>query len=221
MNLRCEQVVKRIAEMCGDEVGFDRGVYESEKKTSYRNYAISYHLMENKCFPVGTSIRENMEFYLQLCATTVSCESGAAVAATLANGGVSPFHSDDQRILLPAAVRNTLSLMHSCGMYDYSGKFAFHVGLPAKSGVAGGLLVVVPNVMGIMCRSPRLDIRGNSVKGVQFCRELVEHHNFHVYDNLRHMIRKTNPRALRRELTDLELQLGKIYRKLKKRLEIV
>ena len=86
-----------------------------------------------QCFPVGTNIHENMKFYLQLCATTVTCESGAVAAATLANGGVNPFYTDEGRTLLPGAVRNTLSLMHSCGMYDYSGKFAFHVRVRAHS----------------------------------------------------------------------------------------
>ncbi|MEQ2164691.1 hypothetical protein GOODEAATRI_009342, partial [Goodea atripinnis] len=104
---------------------------------------------------------------LQLCAIEVTCESASVMAATLANGGICPITGE--RVLSPEAVRNTLSLMHSCGMYDFSGQFAFHVGLPAKSGVAGGILLVVPNVMGIMCWSPPLDKLGNSVRGIQFC----------------------------------------------------
>uniref|UniRef100_F6YEB2 glutaminase n=1 Tax=Monodelphis domestica TaxID=13616 RepID=F6YEB2_MONDO len=113
------------------------------------------------------------------------------MAATLANGGFCPITGE--RILSPEAVRNTLSLMHSCGMYDFSG-FAFHVGLPAKSGVAGGILLVVPNVMGMMCWSPPLDKMGNSVKGIHFCHDLVSLCNFHNYDNLRHFAKKLDPR---------------------------
>uniref|UniRef100_A0A672N2X0 glutaminase n=1 Tax=Sinocyclocheilus grahami TaxID=75366 RepID=A0A672N2X0_SINGR len=114
------------------------------------------------------------------------------MAATLANGGFCPITGE--RVLNPEAVRDTLSLMHSCGMYDFSGQFAFHVGLPAKSGVSGGILLVVPNVMGIMCWSPPLDKLGNSVRGIQFCTDLLQLFNFHNYDNLRHFAKKLDPR---------------------------
>ncbi|CAB1328400.1 unnamed protein product, partial [Coregonus sp. 'balchen'] len=127
-----------------------------------------------------------------LCSIEVTCESASVMAATLANGGFCPITGE--RVLSPEAVRDTLSLMHSCGMYDFSGQFAFHVGLPAKSGVAGGILLVVPNVMGIMCWSPPLDKLGNSVRGIQFCTDLVSLFNFHNYDNLRHFAKKHDPR---------------------------
>ncbi|CAK8678728.1 unnamed protein product [Clavelina lepadiformis] len=212
---RFHYVLDNITELCGrEQVGFDNTVFLSEKETSYRNFAIAYYLMEKDCFPPNTQLEPTLDFYLQLCAITATCESASVAAATFANGGVSPLFEHQKRLLGPVAVRNTLSLMHSCGMYDYSGKFAFHVGLPAKSGVAGGLFVVVPNVMGIMCRSPLLDEKGNSVRGIQFCEELVKHFNFHIYDDLHHSIKKSNPRNLQRELTDLELSLRKVGRRL-------
>ena len=74
--------------------------------------------------------------------------------------------------------------MSSCGMYDFSGEFAFTIGLPAKSGVSGALMIVIPNVMGICTWSPRLDTMGNSVRGIEFSKALVEKFNFHNYDNL-------------------------------------
>ena len=89
------------------------------------------------------------------------------IAASIANGGVCPITHD--KILKPDIVRDVLSLMHSCGMYDYSGQFAFKVGIPAKSGVSGAILLVIPNVMGITVFSPPLDSLGNSVRGVKFC----------------------------------------------------
>uniref|UniRef100_A0A7N8XFE1 glutaminase n=1 Tax=Mastacembelus armatus TaxID=205130 RepID=A0A7N8XFE1_9TELE len=143
------------------------GRFQSERESGDRNFAIGYYLKEKKCFPEGTDMTSVLDFYFQLCSIEVTCESASVMAATLANGGICPITGE--RVLSPEAVRNTLSLMHSCGMYDFSGQFAFHVGLPAKSGVAGGILLVVPNVMGIMCWSPPLDKLGNSVRGIQFC----------------------------------------------------
>lgn len=93
------------------------------------------------------------------------------MAATLANGGICPI--TDEKVVSSYSVRNVLSLMHSCGMYDYSGQFAFKVGLPAKSGVSGAMLIVVPNVMGICTWSPPLDPLGNSCRGLQFCEVCV------------------------------------------------
>uniref|UniRef100_A0A8B9RBK1 glutaminase n=1 Tax=Astyanax mexicanus TaxID=7994 RepID=A0A8B9RBK1_ASTMX len=108
-------------------------VFQSERESGDRNFAIGYYLKEKKCFPEGTDMTSILDFY-------------------------------------------------------------FQVGLPAKSGVAGGILLVVPNVMGIMCWSPPLDKLGNSVRGIQFCQDLVSLFNFHNYDNLRHFAKKLDPR---------------------------
>ena len=95
----------------------------------------------------------------------VNCETLAVMGATLANGGVCPTTGTNS--LGPEAVRDVLSLMHSCGMYNYSGQFAFDVGLPAKSGVSGALVLVIPNVMGIGLWSPPLDALGKGAKSGQ------------------------------------------------------
>uniref|UniRef100_A0A1A8QAT2 glutaminase n=1 Tax=Nothobranchius pienaari TaxID=704102 RepID=A0A1A8QAT2_9TELE len=188
-----DYVMNFLKKMSGNEyVGFSNATFQSERESGDRNFAIGYYLKEKKCFPEGTDMTSVLDLYFQLCSIEVTCESASVMAATLANGGICPITGE--RILSPEAVRNTLSLMHSCGMYDFSGQFAFHVGLPAKSGVAGGILLVVPNVMGIMCWSPPLDKLGNSVRGIQFCTGLVELFNFHNYDNLRHFAKKHDPR---------------------------
>ncbi|XP_036965204.1 glutaminase kidney isoform, mitochondrial isoform X2 [Acanthopagrus latus] len=188
-----DYVMNFLKNMAGNEyVGFSNATFQSERESGDRNFAIGYYLKEKKCFPEGTDMTSVLDFYFQLCSIEVTCESASVMAATLANGGICPITGE--RVLSPEAVRNTLSLMHSCGMYDFSGQFAFHVGLPAKSGVAGGILLVVPNVMGIMCWSPPLDKLGNSVRGIQFCTDLVELFNFHNYDNLRHFAKKHDPR---------------------------
>ncbi|KAJ3584047.1 hypothetical protein NHX12_014543 [Muraenolepis orangiensis] len=186
-------VMNFMNKLAGNEyVGFSNATFQSERESGDRNFAIGYYLKEKKCFPEGTDMTSILDFYFQLCSIEVTCESASVMAATLANGGFCPITGE--RVLSPEAVRNTLSLMHSCGMYDFSGQFAFHVGLPAKSGVAGGILLVVPNVMGVMCWSPPLDKLGNSVRGIQFCTDLVSLCNFHNYDNLRHFAKKLDPR---------------------------
>lgn len=106
----------------------------------------------------------------------------SVVAATLANGGVNPMTG--KRVFEQHHVRNCLSLMASCGMYDYSGEFAFTMGFPAKSGVGGGILIVIPGLMGICTFSPRLDGIGNSVRGVAVCHGLAQKFSFHNYDSL-------------------------------------
>jgi glutaminase len=127
-----------------------------------------------------------------MCSQDVTAESMSVVAATLANGGICP--TTGEKVFSTDTVRDVLSLMHSCGMYNYSGQFAFNVGLPAKSGVGGGVMLVVPNVAGFFTWSPPLDECGNSVRGIQFCEELIKIYNFHPYDNIQHTTTKKDPR---------------------------
>ncbi|XP_073470025.1 glutaminase liver isoform, mitochondrial isoform X1 [Aquarana catesbeiana] len=193
-----DYVMQFLKRMSGNEyIGFNNSTFQSEKETGDRNYAIGYYLKEKKCFPSSADMGVALDLYFQLCSLEVTCESGSVIAATLANGGICPITGE--LVLSAEAVRNTLSLMHSCGMYDLSGQFAFNVGLPAKSGVSGAILLVVPNIMGVFCWSPPLDKIGNSVRGIHFCQELVSVFNFHNYDNLRHCVRKLDPRKEKSE----------------------
>src|SRR5262249_13781498 len=154
----------------GGRVGFNNVVYLSERRTADRNFALGYSMRESRAFPAGTNLMETLEFYFQCCSIEVDAEALSVVAATLANGGVAP--TTGSRLLSTNTVRRCLSLMSSCGMYNYSGEFAFEIGLPAKSGVSGALMIVIPKTMGICIWSPRLDRNGNSVRGIEFCREL-------------------------------------------------
>ncbi|MGX1778223.1 glutaminase A [Nocardia brasiliensis] len=163
-------------------VGFNNSVYLSERKTADRNFALGYFMREHGAFPANTDLVETLEFYFQCCSIEVDTNALSVVAATLANAGINPISGD--RVFSVDTVQKCLSLMSSCGMYDYSGEFAFTIGLPAKSGVSGALMLVVPGVMGLAIWSPRLDAVGNSVRGVAFCKELVALYNFHVYDSL-------------------------------------
>ncbi|XP_045613770.2 glutaminase liver isoform, mitochondrial isoform X1 [Procambarus clarkii] len=196
---RFDYVFNMYKRLAGDEyLGFNNAVFLSEKECADRNFALAYFMRENKCFPEGTRLHETLDFYFQLCSLEITAESGAVMAATLANGGINPLTGDP--VLTVDAVRNTLTLMHSCGMYNYSGQFAFKVGLPSKSGVSGCVLLVVPNTMGICLWSPPLDTNGNSCRAVQFCMELVSRFNFHNFDNLRgHFTSKCDPRMAKAE----------------------
>jgi glutaminase len=171
---------KRLAG--GNKAGFSNSVYLSERLTADRNFALAYLMKSRGGFPENTDIVSVLEFYFQCCSIESNCRSLAIIAATLANGGVCPL--THERVLSTNTTKSVLSLMFSCGMYDYSGQFAFTVGLPCKSGVSGVIMCVVPGTVGFCIWSPRLDKFGNSVRGLEFCKSLVKRFNFHNFDNL-------------------------------------
>lgn len=187
----------------GEYIGFNNAVFLSEREAADRNYALGFYMRENKCFPKRTNLKEVMDYYFQCCSMETNCEAMSVIAASLANGGICP--TTEEKVFRPEVVRDVLSIMHSCGTYDYSGQFAFKVGLPAKSGVSGGMMLVIPNVMGIFAWSPPLDQLGNTVRGLQFCEELVNTFNFHRYDNLKHLSSKKDPRKHRYETKGLSI----------------
>ncbi|KAH8291237.1 hypothetical protein KR054_009905 [Drosophila jambulina] len=187
----------------GEYIGFNNAVFLSEREAADRNYALGFYMRENKCFPKRTNLKEVMDYYFQCCSMETNCEAMSVIAASLANGGICP--TTEEKVFRPECVRDVLSIMHSCGTYDYSGQFAFKVGLPAKSGVSGGMMLVIPNVMGIFAWSPPLDHLGNTVRGLQFCEELVNTFNFHRYDNLKHLSNKKDPRKHRYETKGLSI----------------
>ena len=167
------------AAAAGAAPGFDAAVYDSERKTADRNRALAYFMREHGCFPEESDLEEALELYFRCCSLTVDVDRLSLVAATLANGGVCPL--TERQVFQRSTVRHVLTLMLSCGMYDFSGEFAFTVGLPAKSGVAGALMIVVPGFGGFATYSPRLGPKGNSVRGVAFARALSDAFGWHLY----------------------------------------
>ena len=152
-------------------------------------------MRENGAFPERIDLEDVLDFYFQCCSVELNVETMSVVAATLANGGICPLSGE--RIFQPETVQHCLSLMSSCGMYDFSGEFAFTIGLPAKSGVSGALMIVVPNIMGICTWSPRIDEVGNSARGIDFCQRLIKTFNFHNYDVVAGVSGKKDPRLSR------------------------
>jgi glutaminase len=180
---RFDYVISRWRDFAGGaKIGFDNAVYLSERQTADRNFALGYFMREKKAFPPDADLLDVLDFYFQCCSIEASTKSLAIIAATLANGGNCPLTG--VQVMRPDHVKNCLSLMSSCGMYDFSGEFAFKVGIPAKSGVSGAILLVVPNVAGFAVWSPRLDELGNSVRGVEFSRRLVSRFKFHTFDSM-------------------------------------
>ena len=184
---RFEYIMNKWTDLSGSlyKVGFNNSVYLSEKGTADRNFALAYFMKEQNetkqvGFPDGTNINETLELYFQSCSIEVNTEILSIVASTLANGGINPFTG--KRIFSYKTVQNVLSMMLMCGMYDYSGEFAFKIGIPAKSGVAGAVMIVIPNVMGIVTWSPKLDKIGNSARGIEFCKEFGKLFSFHIFD---------------------------------------
>lgn len=195
---RFDYVFNTWRQLCSyKNVSFNNAVYLSERQTADRNFALAYFMRENKAFPEGIDLTETLEFYFQCCSIESCTHNLTIAAATLANAGVNPITGE--KLFSERVVQHCLSLMLSCGMYDFSGEFAFKIGVPAKSGVSGALFIVIPNLMGISIWSPRLDKHGNSVRGVEFCERLIEKYSFHNYDSLTRETDKKNPRKQKYE----------------------
>ena len=160
---RMERIVSGLSAFAGRRLALDEAVCVSELGHAHRNLALAYMLRNNGILtedPVPV-----VEGYIRQCSLLVSAQDLATMAATLANQGVNPVTG--QEVVSPEVVRQVLSVMFTCGMYDAAGDWATQVGIPAKSGVGGGLIGVLPGQLGIATFSPRLDSHGNSVRGVE------------------------------------------------------
>mmetsp|Transcript_21261 Transcript_21261/g.42214 ORF Transcript_21261/g.42214 Transcript_21261/m.42214 type:complete len:638 (-) Transcript_21261:247-2160(-) len=190
---RFRHIMKQWKRLTGHGyVSFSNTTYLSERASADRNFCLGYLMQGLEAFSKGndpdaeprtwsdTELVKTLELYFQCCSIVTNARSHAVVAATLAKGGVCPITND--RVFDSHYVSNATSLMLSCGMYDYSGEWAYKIGLPAKSGVSGSLLVVVPNVGGFCIYSPPLDVLGNTVRGIAFATKLVTKFNFHMFD---------------------------------------
>jgi glutaminase len=176
---RMSRVLAMFGRYCGREIHVDNSVFFSERLTGNRNRAIAY-LMLNFGM-MSEHLEQSLDLYFQQCSILVDCHDLAVIGATLANGGVNPLTG--VRAIEQPYVKYLLSVMHSCGMYDFAGEWAYRVGIPAKSGVGGGIVAVVPGLMGIGVFSPLLDAKGNSVRGVKVCQTLSEQFGLHVFES--------------------------------------
>lgn len=175
---KLERILTFMRRMSGnDSLDVDWGIFDLEMQTRDRNRATAY-LLRSEGMILGDA-DECLARYLQQCSVVVDCVDLAVMAATLANGGVNP--RTGERVLAAQHVRDVLTVMYTCGMYDFAGEWAFEVGLPAKGGVSGGILVSIPGKLGVAVFSPGLDRHGNSIRGVEACRELSGRLGLHVF----------------------------------------
>lgn len=165
---RLARVVKALSACAGRPLDIDMAVFDSERSTGHRNRAIG-HLLRSFGI-LDTDPEAALDLYFQQCSLRVDAQALAVMAATLANGGVNPVTGE--RAMDAEVVGPVLSVMTTCGVYDFTGEWVYRVGLPAKSGVGGGILAVLPGQLGIGVFSPLLDERGNSVRGVKVCEAL-------------------------------------------------
>ncbi|MBD2454468.1 glutaminase A [Nostoc sp. FACHB-87] len=174
---RLNRVLKMFRRYTGHDVFVDMSVFTSERSTGHRNRAMA-HLMLNFGM-IDQNLEEALDLYFKQCAVIVNCHDLAVMAATLANKGINPITGE--RAVDHQYIKDILSVMYTCGMYNFAGEWAYTVGIPAKSGVCGGIFAVVPNQMGIGVFSPPLDARGNSVRGVEVCKELSQQLCLHMF----------------------------------------
>lgn len=172
------RVIQILSKYAGRRLMVDAPTFTYEFQSDHRNRAIA-HLMRSSGALQG-NIDDVLHLYYQHCSLLVNSIDLARMGAILANGGVQP--ATGERIVSPECVRDVLSVMNSCGMYDSSGEWAYKVGLPAKSGVSGGILGVVPGRMGIATFSPPLSDIGHSIRGLQAFEALSAALNLHIFD---------------------------------------
>lgn len=185
---RFERVLEFYGRFAGRELDVAEAVYGSELATAHRNRAIAHMLRE---FGILTGDPEDaLDNYVRQCAVDVDTRDLALMAVTLANGGTQP--RTGERVLAAPLVEHVLSVMTTCGMYDAAGDWVTSVGMPAKSGVSGGIIAVLPGQVGLAVFSPRLDPHGNSVRGVTLCERMsrdMEMHLMHVGRSARTAVR--------------------------------
>lgn len=171
-------MMHRFSQAAGRQLTLNEEVYRSEAETGHRNRAIAHLLLANKA--IAGDPDKALDLYFRQCSINVTASDLARMGATFANMGVNPLNKASAFGL--SAVRSTLAVMFTCGMYDYAGHWAFDVGIPAKSGVGGGIVGVINRQIGIASYSPLLDPKGNSARGIASFKLLADDFGLHAFD---------------------------------------
>ena len=166
---------RRLAK--NDNIGINYDVYKSEKVSGDRNRAMAY-LLKNDGFIQG-NVEDVLDLYFKQCSIEIDAVDLARIAMNLASYGIDI--ENGERVISERVSRMVKTFMVTCGMYDASGEFAIRVGIPAKSGVGGGIMASVPNRMGIGVYGPALDKRGNSIAGVKMLEDLSHKLDLNIF----------------------------------------
>jgi glutaminase len=169
-----------LGAFAGRPLAIDERVRASEAATGDRNRAIAY--LMHGAGSLTCPVEEALDAYFRQCSLLVTVRDLAVMGATLASGGTNPVTGE--RVVSAEIARHVLTVMATCGMYDFAGEWMLRVGLPAKSGVSGGLVCVLPSQVGVAVFSPPLDSRGNSVRAIAVCEELSGRYGLHMMDRL-------------------------------------
>jgi glutaminase len=175
---RTNRIIAAMSAFAGRSLWIDEAVYSSESATGDRNRALA-HLLKSYGIIQG-SVHDAVETYFRQCSVLVTVRDLAVMAATLAFGGRNPVTGE--RVVSERVARDVTSIMASCGMYDFSGEWMLRVGLPAKSGVSGGVMAVATSQFGVAAFSPRLDAHGNSVRASAIVEILSDRFGMHVLE---------------------------------------
>lgn len=175
---RVRRVLDGLSAFAGRRLEMDGKVCASEMEHAHRNLAIAHMLRSHDILTEDAGAV--VDGYTRQCSVLVTTRDLAMMAATLANRGVNPLSGE--QVVPEGVVRQVLSVMFSCGMYDAAGDWTTQVGIPAKSGVAGGLIGALPGRIGIATFSPRLDSHGNSVRGVSLFERFSSDMGLHVME---------------------------------------
>ncbi len=163
------RILKFTRKITGNpDININENVYTSEKATGDRNRSLAYFMKSTGV--IEGNVEDVLDVYFRQCSMEVNCRDIARIGAMLANAGV--IISNNERVISREATRIIKTIMVTCGMYDASGNFAVHIGIPAKSGVGGGIMAAVPRRMGIGVIGPSLDEKGNSIGGIKVLEEL-------------------------------------------------
>ncbi len=177
---RIQRLLVFVQELTKDAtIRYCEEVARSEFETSYLNRALCYFLKQHKMIAENTDIEQLMELYTMQCAIEMNCLNLARIGLVFAMDGIDP---QSGKQIIPADIaRICKTFMVTCGMYNASGEFAIKIGIPAKSGVSGGIMGAVPGKFGIGIFGPALDEKGNSIAGIKLLELLSKNYKLSMF----------------------------------------